>query len=290
MIIFRPIAARLKSCPDTKLVTTFMGVSFSQMLKAGLLGKLAARLKPRPFKAGVIERFSKGWIDMRRILLLVLVGFCALVVAAQTRVPITEKIEWTWTDRPETAVAGLPNVLLVGDSITRGYYPTTVKELSGVANVYLFATSASSGDPRLPGQLRDYFGMMGLSFAVIHFNNGMHGWGYTEKQYADGLPGMIAALRKGAPQAVLVWANTTPVLHDSTKGESTNARIEERNLLAAARMKSEGIAVDNQHGLMVKHPELHNGDVHFTEAGSALQAVQVAGAVREVLLKTGIRD
>jgi lysophospholipase L1-like esterase len=222
---------------------------------------------------------------MRRILLLVLVCFFAPGAFAQGRVPVTEKIEWTWTDRPEAAVAGLPNVLLVGDSITRGYYPATVKELSGVANVYLFATSASSGDPRLPGQLRDYFNMMGVTFAVVHFNNGMHGWGYTEKEYAEGLPDVIEALSEGAPQAELVWANTTPVLHDSTNGQSTNVRIDERNRLAAALMKNDRIAVDDQHALMLKHPELHNGDVHFTEEGSALQAAQVAEAIRAALGK-----
>jgi lysophospholipase L1-like esterase len=222
---------------------------------------------------------------MRRILLLVLVCFFAPGAFAQRRVPVTEKIEWTWTDRPEAAVAGLPNVLLVGDSITRGYYPATVKELSGVANVYLFATSASSGDPRLPGQLRDYFNMMGVTFAVVHFNNGMHGWGYTEKEYAEGLPDVIEALSEGAPQAELVWANTTPVLHDSTNGQSTNVRIDERNRLAAALMKNDRIAVDDQHALMLKHPELHNGDVHFTEEGSALQAAQVAEAIRAALGK-----
>ncbi len=222
---------------------------------------------------------------MRRIFLLALVCCCTVAVAAQGQASVTEKIEWTWTDRPETPVAGLPNVLLVGDSITRGYYPATAKELSGVANVYLFATSAGSGDERLPGQLHDYFSMMGLKFAVVHFNNGMHGWGYTEQQYAGGLPGMIKALRDGAPGAALVWASTTPVLHDSTKGESTNARIDERNLLAGARMKGEGIAVDDQHALMVKHPELHDGDVHFTAAGSALQAVEVADSIRKALGK-----
>jgi hypothetical protein len=222
---------------------------------------------------------------MRRILLLVLVCFFAPGAFAQGRVPVTEKIEWTWTDRPEAAVAGLPNVLLVGDSITRGYYPATVKELSGVANVYLFATSASSGDPRLPGQLRDYFNMMGVTFTVVHFNNGMHGWGYTEKEYAEGLPDVIEALSEGAPQAELVWANTTPVLHDSTNGQSTNVRIDERNRLAAALMKNDRIAVDDQHALMLKHPELHNGDVHFTEEGSALQAAQVAEAIRAALGK-----
>jgi len=180
-------------------------------------------------------------------------------------------------------------VLLVGDSITRGYYPATVKELGGVANVYLFATSAASGDPRLPSQLRDYFSMIGVTFAAIHFNNGMHGWGYTEQQYAAGLPDMIEALSEGAPRAELVWANTTPVLHDSTDGQSTNPRIDERNVLAAALMKNEAIPVDDQHALMVKHPELHDGDVHFTEAGSGLQAAQVAASVRG-LLKPGNRE
>jgi lysophospholipase L1-like esterase len=236
------------------------------------------------------DRFPPRIYSMRPIFLAAIIAFCALGACAQTQLPIqekpiTEKVEWTWTDRPEAAVAGLPNVLLVGDSITRGYYPATVKELSGVANVYLFATSCASGDARLPGQLRDYFNMMGLSFAVVHFNNGMHGWGYSEAQYAGGLPGMMAALREGAPRAALIWATTTPVLHDSASGEATNARIDERNRLAAGVMSRAGIATDDQHGLMVKHPELHNGDVHFTEAGSALEAGQVAEFIRQALGK-----
>lgn len=224
---------------------------------------------------------------MRRVCFFAALFFCAWSATAQSRVPITEKIEWTWTDRPDSAVAGLPNVLLEGDSITRGYYPAAVKDLAGVANVYLFATSASSGDPRLPGQLRDYFSMMGLKFAVVHFNNGMHGWGYTEPQYGVGLPGMIAALRKGAPRATLIWADTTPVLHDSISdpatGGSSNARIDERNRLAAAIMSKEGIAIDDQHALMLAHQDTHNGDVHFTEAGSAIQAAQVAQSIRHAL-------
>ncbi|MDE3148297.1 MAG: SGNH/GDSL hydrolase family protein [Acidobacteriota bacterium] len=222
---------------------------------------------------------------MRRVSILTAVFLCALGAMAQARLPITEKIEWTWTDRPVAAVPNLLNVLLVGDSITRGYYPEVAKDLSGVANVYLFATSCASGDPRLPGQLRDYFSMMGLKFGVIHFNNGMHGWGYTEQQYAAGLPGMVTALRAGAPRAKLIWASTTPVLHDSAKGESTNARIDERNRLAAAVMRRDAIPTDDQHALMLKHQDLHNGDVHFTAAGSALQAEQVAAAIREALEK-----
>jgi lysophospholipase L1-like esterase len=222
---------------------------------------------------------------MRRIHWLLAIFFCALFAGAQAHLPLTEKIEWTWTDRPETVAPALPNVLLVGDSITRGYYPAVAKQLAGVANVYLFATSASSGDARLPRQLHDYFSMMGVSFAVIHFNNGMHGWGYTEPQYAASLPQLIAAFRADQLHAALVWATITPVLHDSTKGESTNARIDERNRLATACMSSQGIRVDDQHALMLQHQSLHADDVHFNEEGSALQAVQVAASLRPALPK-----
>jgi hypothetical protein len=83
----------------------------------------------------------------------------------------------------------------------------------------------------------------------------------------------------------LVWATITPVLHDSTKGESTNARIDERNRLATACMSSQGIRVDDQHALMLQHQSLHADDVHFNEEGSALQAVQVAASLRPALPK-----
>ncbi|HKO25048.1 MAG TPA: SGNH/GDSL hydrolase family protein, partial [Chloroflexota bacterium] len=205
--------------------------------------------------------------------------------AAQASTPITEKIEWTWSDRPEVAVAGLPNVLLIGDSITRGYYPEVSASLKGVANVYLFATSACSGDPRLPEQVRGYFKMMGLPFAVVHFNNGMHGWGYTEQQYAAGLPEMLAALKAGVPNARLIWATTTPVRKETLPSGASNARIDARNKLAAATMSREHIATDDQHQLMLQHSDLHSDDVHYTAAGSTLQAEQVAAQIRPFLPK-----
>ncbi len=227
--------------------------------------------------------------NMKRMPLFVALFLCALGAVAQARLPITEKIEWTWSDRPVKPVPGLPNVLLEGDSITRGYYPAVEKDLHGVANVYLFATSACSGDPRLPGQLRDYFSMMGVHFAVVHFNNGMHGWGYTEAQYAAGLPKMIAALKAGAPGAKLIWATTTPLQHGpATPGgpgapQATNARINARNRLAAEVMRRAGIPTDAVHALMLKHQDLHSGDVHYTNAGYAVAAEQVAVSIRKAL-------
>ena len=70
---------------------------------------------------------------------------------AQDATSKTEEIEWTWEVRPAHADAKLPNVLLLGDSITRAYFPEVQRQLDGVANVYLMASSTSVGDPRLAG-------------------------------------------------------------------------------------------------------------------------------------------
>jgi hypothetical protein len=218
----------------------------------------------------------------RSVLLLFLAIFFSFPQAhTQTR-SITEKIEWTWADRPEHPDPNLPNVLLIGDSITRAYYPETSRLLSGKANCYLFATSASSGDARLLRQIANLTDIMPANFAVIHFNNGMHGWGYTEQQYSQGLPAFAVAVRKLSPSASLIWASTTPVRKPTSAG-ATNERVHQRNQLALAVMKRAHIAIDDQESLMLQHQDLHQDDVHFTPAGSALQATQVAQTILQAL-------
>jgi lysophospholipase L1-like esterase len=172
-------------------------------------------------------------------------------------------------------------VLLLGDSITRAYYPATSKALEGIANVYLFATSACTADQRYMEQLKDYWAMAGVSFRLIHFNNGMHGWRYSDEQYAASLPATVATLRKLQPKAMLVWANTTPVRSDSEG--ATNGRIAQRNRDADRWMHHFSIPVDDQHTLMEAHSDLHQDNVHWNEKGSELQSAQVADSVRKQL-------
>jgi hypothetical protein len=193
----------------------------------------------------------------------------------------SEKIEWTWTDRSDTIDPKLPNVLLVGDSITRGYFPDVAKAMAGKANVYLFATSCSSGDSRLNAYLHLYF-EDAPAFSVIHFNNGLHGSEYTEAQYAAGLPGLIHEFKKDSPGSRLIWATITPIRKDNPKGP-TNARIDARNAAALAVMKQDGIPVDDQHALMLDHPDLHLDDVHFNDKGTAVQGVQAVASIEAAM-------
>jgi hypothetical protein len=192
-----------------------------------------------------------------------------------------EKIEWTWSDHSDSLDPKLPNVLLIGDSITRAYFPEVAKRLSGRANVYLFSTSCSSGDPRLSAQLHLYF-ETAPSFRAIHFNNGMHGWDLSEKAFAAGLPGMIHELRKERPGSRLIWGTITPVRKDNSLG-ATNIRIDARNALALAVIKHDGIPIDDQHALMAGHPDLHLDDVHFNDRGSELQGDQATASIEAAL-------
>jgi hypothetical protein len=202
--------------------------------------------------------------------------------AAEKRRSVTEKIEWTYTDRPEVPAPSLPNVLLVGDSITRAYYKAVADDLAGKVNCYYFATSVSVGDERLAPQLAEYFKMIAVKFDVIHFNNGMHGWGYTEDEYKRYFPELLSAVHAGAPSARLIWATITPVRKDK-QGGATNSRIDTRNAIAHEFVAKQNIAIDDQHALMYPHQDLHADDVHFNPVGSAMQGEHVAASVSKLL-------
>lgn len=194
----------------------------------------------------------------------------------------SEEIEWTWQVRPSQVDPKLPNVLLLGDSITRNYYPAVAKKLAHSANVYLFASSMSLGDPRLRGQLAELWSVEGVHFQVIHLSNGLHGWSYTESQYGDALPSFLAEVRSLAPDAHLIWTTSTAVRDDNATG-ATNSRIDARNKIASAFFKKHDIPIDDQHRLMLDHRDDYQDPVHFNETGSAIQAGQVAGIIQTLL-------
>jgi len=199
----------------------------------------------------------------------------------------TEKIEWTWSDRPDQTDPRLPNVLLEGDSITRNYYEPVQTLLKGKANVYLFATSLSVGDPRLASQIRDYLTGRPLVFAVIHLNNGMHGPQYSSEEFKAYYPEILSPMKDLAPHAKCIVATTTPVRKDSP-GSPTNIQINARNAIAAAYATQFSCTLDDQHQLMMQHQDLHSDDVHFGPEGAAIQAQQVAATI-EALLPRGAK-
>jgi hypothetical protein len=232
-----------------------------------------------------LTRYGKHKALYRSVAIAALLACATLLGEAQKQTSIPEEIEWTWEVRPPHPDPALPNVLLLGDSITRNYFPQVTKDLKGAANVYLMAVSTSVGDPRLPRQIEEFAAMENVTFRVIHFNNGMHGWDYSEAQYKAALPDLLHSVEQIAPSHhAMVWATITPVQIQAFNG-ATNERINERNQIAQALFSSLGITIDDQHSLMMKHLDTYEDTVHFGPPGAALMGDQAADTIRTALRK-----
>jgi len=197
---------------------------------------------------------------------------------------VRENIEWLDVWVPGNGVKDQPRVLLIGDSITRAYSKTVEDKLKGKAIVCRLATSKSLGDPGLLDEVKLVLGQ--AKFDVVHFNNGMHGWGYTEDEYAKAVPELLATIRNNAPNAKLVWASTTPVRVSGKIDllDPKTDRVKVRNKAVADLMDKEKISTNDLFTLVADKPDLFSQDgVHMNAKGSAALGEQVAREVLKLL-------
>jgi lysophospholipase L1-like esterase len=208
----------------------------------------------------------------------------AITQLAPAQEPIRERIEWADIWVSDADKDDLPRVLLIGDSITRGYFSEVEKRLTGKAYCARLTTSKCVSDPSFPDEVQLL--LKQYRFAAIHFNNGLHGWGYTEEQYRDGLLRLMDTFKQHAAGAKLIWATTTPVRdRDNSQqiGERTE-RVKARNRIAAEIMEERGIRTNDLYGLVESHPEFFSGDgVHFNVKGKETQGAAVAECVMKCL-------
>lgn len=219
-----------------------------------------------------------------RALLFTLLPLLA-ITATHADEAVHERIEWSdvWVTNANTDAG--TKVLLVGDSIVRGYFAAVEKDLGTEYSCARYTTSKFLGHP-------DFLGELGLlvrrfHFDIIHVNNGLHGWDYTEEQYRDGLEALVTFFQDVTPRSRLVWAMTTPVREGNNievvKEERTN-RVIARNALASEVMKAHGIPVNDLFTLVRDHTDYFAQDgTHFSDKGKAAQAKQVADVLRTAL-------
>ena len=215
--------------------------------------------------------------------LLVLVANITTVAAQES--PKREDIEWLDVWIPDTNESGLPRVLLVGNSITRQYGGEVEKQLEGKAFVARLSTSKSLGDP---GLLQEVVLVMSyLDFDVVHFNNGMHGFDYSEQEWGAALPGLLETIREHAPDAKLIWAHTTPYRSgdDPEQFAPRNERVLERNRIATEFFKDKDVAINDLYSVLSSDPSYYGkrDGVHPLPAGVKALADRVADRIDEVL-------
>ena len=213
----------------------------------------------------------------------------------------TARREWTFTPDP-----ALPNVLILGDSISIGYTLEVRTLLKGKANVFRPVTPNGKGAENCSGTT---LGVKAVErwlavrkWDVIHFNFGLHDmkrvteaggtrnsnkpedpWQASVEQYVANLAEIVAKLK--ATGARLVFATTTPVAAGTTNPWRDPAEPARYNAVAQEIMKANGIRVNDLFALC--EPQLGQiqlrQNVHFNAEGSRLMAEQVAKVIAEEL-------
>jgi len=195
-----------------------------------------------------------------------------------------EFIEWTDVWLPGADKDDKPHVLLVGDSVTKGYYPAVEKQMKKDAYVGRLTTSICAGDPAFVPTLKAV--LLQVKFDIIHFNNGLHGKDYTETQYREGYEEAIRTIRELQPEAEIVIALTTPLKKGGANATALNAMADARNRIAKKIAASLGTPIDDLNTPLREHPEYHRDTYHYNKKGIELQAKHVVVIIRNTLGKT----
>jgi len=193
----------------------------------------------------------------------------------------------------------LPNVLIIGDSISMGYTPYVKKSLEGKANV-LHNPGNAAGTTNGVKLIEEWIDEKGgtRKWDVIHFNFGLHDLKHVKKSnpaevsndpldspqadlatYTKNLKTIVAALKR--TDAKLIYATTTP-FPPGSKPFRDPANVDRYNAAAVEIMKENEIPINDLHGdVAEKLKELQVPvNVHFTKAGSKF----LGECVAEVLL------
>lgn len=190
---------------------------------------------------------------------------------------------------PVAEVAGLPRVLLLGDSISIGYTLPVRDFLKGKANVLRPPMNCSSTSHALT-HLDAWLGEG--KWDVIHFNFGLHdaklppegGRHASPEVYEKNLRRIVTRLKETG--ATLIWATTTPVPNGGFISPTRRfGDVARYNSIARKVMEETGVATDDLNEAITPHlaATRRPNDVHFTDEGSAILAQAVAAAIEVAL-------
>jgi len=191
----------------------------------------------------------------------------------------------------------LPNVLLIGDSISMSYTVGVREKLAGIANVYRAPDNCRSTRQTLD-EIETYLGQ--LQWDVIHFNWGVHDLTHLDvsgkaapppegkpqvplDQYRDNIRELLRRLRK--TDARLIWASTTPIGRKAEiKGFRRNSDVIAYNHVARELLKEENVRTNDLYSLVKPQAERWLTDgVHLTRHGQTALAKAVAQTIQNSL-------
>jgi len=195
------------------------------------------------------------------------------------------------------ARADLPNVLLIGDSISMQYTPEIRRRLEGRANVHRPLENCRSTRQILE-RLEAYLG--DRNWDIIVFNAGIHDLTLVDKdgrgapapegaiqvpieQYAGNLEQIVVRLKRTG--AKLIWISTTPVgARAEAAGIRSNQRVTEYNAAAARLTSANQIQqIDAYTTLSERREELLEDGVHLTDQGVIVISDAIVSGLEPIL-------
>lgn len=206
-----------------------------------------------------------------------------------------------WNCTPDE---NLPNVLLIGDSISIGYTLQTRELLAGKANVYRPILEGKD-EPWNCGHTGSILGgidrmLAGPKWDVIHFNTGLHDLKrinrakngkhddptipsvFSLEQYRKNLEQIVLRLKKTG--ATLIFATTTPY-PDGVYPCRLPEDAVKYNAVALDVMKRHDVIINDLHSASLPHLKEWQleKNVHFNTAGKQELAERVAKAIEKQL-------
>lgn len=178
-------------------------------------------------------------------------------------------------------VPGLPRVLLIGDSISRGYTLAVRHALEGKANVHRAPANCSSTSQGL-NNLDVWLGSG--HWDLIHFNFGIHDRKSSPEDYGQRLEQIVQRLQKTG--ARLIFATSTPMPKDSpTYAYGACVPLNEKALQIMAQYK---IPVNDLYtAIKPRQDELQRpSDCHFNDEGYSFLGQKTAEAILQQLNRT----
>ncbi|MCK4920128.1 MAG: SGNH/GDSL hydrolase family protein [Bacteroidales bacterium] len=193
---------------------------------------------------------------------------------------------WEFVD----ANPDLPNVLIVGNSISIGYTPYVRENLKGIANLYRIP---ENGGETRKGVGKMKFWLSETEWDIIHFNFGLHDLKYVDSpeinvpvdEYQDNLIKIIDIIKTNT-NAKIIFATTSYVPEGcNNPGRDSGDEIIYNAAALSVLLDYRDILIDPHYSLTKNYPEeQREANVHFFESGKERQGDQVAKLISEVLL------
>lgn len=174
----------------------------------------------------------------------------------------------------------LPRVLIIGDSISRGYTIPVRNALKGKVNLH----RAPANCGKLSNGIKNldvWLGDKSNKWDVITFNFGIHDRSTPDTSYTNDLKRLVWKLQ--ATGAKLIWVNTTPVPKGAN--EYVEGNSERVNKLAETIMAEPSIPIVDLYSKVKAIPEEHKiaYNCHFRDGGYEILGAEVASKIMSVL-------